>query len=436
MQGRYTNKTNRFTLLVNYNYALRNYYNEDVNRTPTASTPNSFISISSDYKGVATVDWGDGIIEKYPFVEVSTGGYLCAFRSLKSESRQGGVNDWYWDKPNGQNIIPYPNHHYADDSPTTQRKITITCSQEIRAFTSQMNKLNAFPLLECESLVRLGVIYPMFVNEIPVDRISSLKKLEELQLQSLGAVLQVLPSSLFGLTNLKKLTLSKVANLENQDSSNIRLIKNLKHLEYLDLSGNNMGYYIKEFNDLPKLTTLDISTDIESAPLYTEVSSINTSLKTYYNLQYVRNRTEYDNLSGKGIDKLNTISNWDSLTLRVDTLPSYWLEMRSVSSINYGQALRTQQRADDFVNAFYSLVTGWNQLTMTQTAKDGLRNQFYKLSVTIYSAIYQADKRPSGTYKAPTGFVLGSANGNPSSPMEKIYVLVMNYAQNWTVRPA
>lgn len=38
---------------------------------------------------------------------------------------------------------------------------------------------------------------------------------------------------------------------------------------------------------------------------------------------------------------------------------------------------------------------------------------------------------PTGTYQAPSGFVLGSSDGTPASQLEKIYVLVNNY--NWSV---
>ena len=38
---------------------------------------------------------------------------------------------------------------------------------------------------------------------------------------------------------------------------------------------------------------------------------------------------------------------------------------------------------------------------------------------------------PSGTYQAPTGFVLGISDGSPANQLEKVYVMVNNY--NWTV---
>lgn len=84
----------------------------------------------------------------------------------------------------------------------------------------------------------------------------------------------------------------------------------------------------------------------------------------------------------------------------------------------------SQKRSDDFVDSFYRLVTEWDQITMTSVAKDGKRNQFYGLTVSMYSSTFpNENQRPSGTEQAPEGFVKGSSNGSPATPMEKIYVL-------------
>lgn len=73
---------------------------------------------------------------------------------------------------------------------------------------------------------------------------------------------------------------------------------------------------------------------------------------------------------------------------------------------------------------------------MASVAKDGERNQFYGLEVSMYDSQYpDENQRPSGTEQAPEGFVKGSSNGSPATPMEKIYVLKNNYAQRWTIKP-
>ncbi len=64
------------------------------------------------------------------------------------------------------------------------------------------------------------------------------------------------------------------------------------------------------------------------------------------------------------------------------------------------------------------------------------RNQFYKLTLDLYTAVDPTNKRPSGVYQAPDGFVKGVSNGNPTTPMEKVYVLTNNYEQTWVLAPA
>lgn len=73
---------------------------------------------------------------------------------------------------------------------------------------------------------------------------------------------------------------------------------------------------------------------------------------------------------------------------------------------------------------------------MSQTASDGNRNQFYKLTLDLYTSAAPTNKRPSGVYQAPEGFVKGVSNGNPTTPMEKVYVLTNNYGQTWVLAPA
>ena len=50
--------------------------------------------------------------------------------------------------------------------------------------------------------------------------------------------------------------------------------------------------------------------------------------------------------------------------------------------------------------------------------------------MTAYSQSQPVSYRPTGIYQKPTGFEKGVSDGNPSSPMEMLYVLVNNY--KWT----
>lgn len=224
----------------------------------------------------------------------------------------------------------------------------------------------------------------------------------------------------------------------------------MKNIQTLELSSCYLDRYIKEFNDLPKLTSLRIHPgpsdmwnyfDINTLPFF-EVDKINPNINDFSFLDdWVsgERRTGWndDNMSGRGLEHLTSFIAASSNSLRMDKLPDYIYEMRAITWFNVNASTHSQKRSDDFVNSFYDLVVGWDQITMTSVAKDGKRNQFYSLSVSMYNAIYPTEnQRPSGMEQAPEGFVKGQSNGSPATPMEKIYVLKNNYAQRWTIKPA
>lgn len=436
MQGRHINNSTRFGLSQEWGYAFRNYFTDNVDQPPT-TTPyvyNTSLVLYAYDSGTATVDWGDGVIENFPFVQLTDGRYLCAFRSLTSESYWGNGNDWtLGNNLSGTPVIPYPNHKYPDDSP---RNITITCSNKVYAFNSNRNKMPSFPIIEAPNLEELYVQFPSYVKEIPIDRIGKMSKLKVLTLSYLGSKLEVIPSTVFDLSDLVKLDLSAVFNLQNPDSTNLRLIKNLPKLTSVNLRSCNIETYVKEFNDLPNLVSLNLSTSVNGAPKYNEVDKINQKITSYTQFYEAGgSRTEWDNLSGKSPQNITALTCWNAPALRLDILPGYFKEMRAMSLMEFGNSLTAQNRADQFVNTLYALIVNWGSLTMEAIANDGLRNQFYGLKVNAYNSVFPYDYRPSGVYQAPSGFVEGSANGTPSTPMEKIYVLTKNYKEVWTIKP-
>ena len=65
------------------------------------------------------------------------------------------------------------------------------------------------------------------------------------------------------------------------------------------------------------------------------------------------------------------------------------------------------------------------------TGSTYLRGLDYQLVNTNLNL--NTNPRPSGTYEAPTGYIQGSANGTPTSPMQAIYVLVNQYNMTVTI---
>lgn len=412
---------------------------------------NRNLRFSANNPGFVDVDWGDGTKDQYPLVKISDGSYRIVFRSLDIEYKKNPDDTtWWFRKEDGSQYVPVDNHAYADGRRDVQRAVSIDFTCDIYYANIQVCKMTAFPIVDIPGLEFLVVSHTMYVNDgIPVDKLSRSKKLIYIDLQNIGQRMTVIPEAITSKTEVYYLNMFNMLDLRDIESSGIRNIKNMKNIQTLELSSCYLDRYIKEFNDLPKLTSLKIHPgpsdmwnyfDINTLPFF-EVDKINPNITDFYFLDgWVsgERRTGWndDNMSGRGLEHLTGFIAAHSNSLRMDKLPDYIYEMRAITWFDVNGSTHSQKRSDDFVNSFYDLVVGWDQITMTSVAKDGKRNQFYSLSVSMYNAIYPTEnQRPSGTEQAPEGFVKGSSNGSPATPMEKIYVLKNNYAQRWTIKP-
>lgn len=412
---------------------------------------NRNLRFSANNPGFVDVDWGDGTKDQYPLVKISDGSYRIVFRSLDIEYKKNPDDTtWWFRKEDGSQYVPIDNHAYADGRRDVQRAVSIDFTCDIYYANIQICKMTAFPIVDIPGLEFLVVSHTMYVNDgIPVDKLSRSKKLIYIDLQNIGQRMTVIPEAITSKTEVYYLNMFNMLDLRDIESSGIRNIKNMKNIQTIELSSCYLDRYIKEFNDLPKLTSLKIHPghsdmwnyfDINTLPFF-EVDKINPNITDFYFLDDWVNgerRTGWndDNMSGRGLEHLTSFVAAHSNSLRMDKLPDYIYEMRAITWFNVNASTHSQKRSDDFVNSFYDLVVGWDQITMTSVAKDGKRNQFYSLSVSMYVAAYPTEnQRPSGTEQAPEGFVKGSSNGSPATPMEKIYVLKNNYAQRWTIKP-
>lgn len=442
---------NRTTIFTTFNYAFRNYYSSDFYYKPDPiinSNHNCRLEFRSYSPGNAVVDWGDGQVETFKMRKSSSGFYVASWRTLdidyrKNPASTGGGWGLGIDQDTGEYIRPYPNHHYADDDVSIKRSVVITFDTDIYYAGFNTTVHTEFPILEMTNLKGLTLSDNKYIMEIPYSRITKLKKLENLSFNRLGGTLQYIPDSIFEMENLKTLTLAGVVNLSNIDSSNIRKISKLKNLTSLNLNTTKIPQYIKEFNDLPNLTSLNIAPDVnsDSQPRFDEVTKINPKLTdlNFMGSNWIagRVRTNWAEwISGKGIENIRTLYA-DFAPKLTWNLPEYLRnEMRGLTALSLVNDTPNQDRADTFVNNFYDFVTNWSQITMNATAKDGKRNQFYNLYINIWGASEPtSNTRPSGIERTPSGFVKGSSNGNPTTPMEKIYVLKNNYAQRWNIKP-
>lgn len=412
---------------------------------------NRNLRFSANNPGFVDVDWGDGTKDQYPLVKISDGSYRIVFRSLDIEYKKNPDDTtWWFRKEDGSQYVPVDNHLYADGRRDVQRAVSIDFTCDIYYANIHTCKMTAFPIVDIPGLEFLVVSHTMYVNDgIPVDKLSRSNKLIYIDLSNVGQRMTEMPEAITSKTEVYYLSMFNMLDLRDIESSGIRNIKNMKNLQTLELSSCYLDRYIKEFNDLPKLTSLKIHPgpsdmwnyfDINTLPFF-EVDKINPNITDFDFLDdWVsgERRTGWndDNMSGRGLDHLTYFYVSHSNSLRMDKLPDYIYEMRAIISFGVNYSTHSQKRSDDFVNSFYDLVVGWDQITMASVAKDGERNQFYGLTVSMYGSQYpDENQRPSGTEQAPEGFVKGQSNGSPATPMEKIYVLKNNYAQKWTIKP-
>lgn len=451
---KYEASSNKFVWFTTFDRALRNYYSDDYNYVPDPvldANYNTFVEFRSRKPGMVNVDWGDGVKEQFPMTKVQgQNDYRIIFRSLAIQHRKNPNTTWWFRKEDGSQYVPVDNHAYADGRRDVQRAVSIDFTCDVYYASIDTCKMTAFPIVDIPGLETLIVSHTMYANDgIPVDKLSRSKKLTYIDLQNVGQRMTEMPEAITSKTEVYYLNMFNMLDLRDIDASGIRNVKNMKKLNILNLSSCYLDRYIKEFNDLPKLKTLNITPapsgmwnylDLNTIPSF-EVDKINPTITTFDFLNdwmASERRTGWndDNMSGRGLEHLTGFRVSHCNNLRMDKLPDYIYEMRAITWFSVSCSTHSQQRSDDFVDSFYKLVTEWDQITMASVANDGKRNQFYSLSVNMYSAIYPTEnQRPSGTEQAPEGFVKGSSNGSPATPMEKIYVLKNNYAQRWTIKP-
>ena len=431
---KYEPPVNRITWFTRYNYALRNPYSADVeNWTPpdkSSSENTRFIFHAPNYF-VANVDWGDGIIEQYQS-QKSGSYYYLTFRSMRTTLADYGVYFSY---------ETVPPHHYEDDDVDALRIVTVTFSTNIDYIYSYVNKFEKFPILEFPELATLSFRNASIPEEIPFDFFKNIPNLTTLALGSSSTVKgSVLPESLFTMVGLKTLDINSCFSIKDIEESGVRSIAKLKNLEKLLIANNGIATYLKEYNDLPNIWKLDIYeggsfpiNGIDSAQFPVMEADFSPNI-TELNLYYGGNIKAWaEHLGNYDLSHIKTIKVQFARSLPWDNMPDWFRNMRSLTTLWVDESLDIQSDADQFFDSMYRLATEWEYDSMSSTASDGGRNHFYGLSIHYRSSTNNHyNLLPTGTYQTPEGFADGSSNGNPATPMEKLYVLKNNYNMKFT----
>lgn len=402
----------------------------------SADAFNRSLRFSTRKPGFVDVDWGDGTKDQYPLVKVSDGFYRIVFRSLDIEYKKNPDDTvWWYKKEDGSQYIPVPPHKYSD---IRRREVTMRFSNVIDGeFNMDGIVLHEFPITNLPDITYFAVVRSVLKNgDIPYDRISKSVNLRNIRMGSFShpGVWSNWPEGFLNMKDLRYFGCNNVFNFGDDPDSNWRRFSEWKNLTEFNFNWCNIPSYDPAFNSIPAVN-ISIISDRNNIPVFDEVDKVGDD-KTKCSFIGKAGSWEQDLVSGK----LNKIQETyvDSPTIPVDDLPDWLYEVREfrIFGLYDGHFITTQGRSDTFVNSFYDKVMSWEYITMSQTAADGNRNQFYGLTLDLYRASAPYNKRPSGAYQAPEGFVKGVSNGNPTTPMEKVYVLTNNYGQTWVLAPA
>lgn len=395
---------------------------------------NRNLDISSSKPGFVNVDWGDGTKEQYPMVR-NGGSYRIIFRSLDIEWRKNpDASTWWFKKEDGSQYVPIPPHKYGS---IQRREVTMKFSNVIdRDFKMDGIVLYEFPLMNMPDISYLHMVRSVLKNgDIPYDKISKSVKLNNIWMGSFShpGTWSNWPEGFLNMKDLKYFGCNGVFNFADNPDSNWRRFSEWKDLTKFNFNWCNIPSYDPAFNSIPA-ASIDIISDRNNIPVFDEVNKVGDN-KLVVNFMANGNSWNQDLVAGK-LNKIHATF-CTSNVVPVDNLPDWLYEIREFRTWNLEyRFIDTIGRADTFVNTFYEKVMSWEHMTMSQTAVDGNRNQFYKLILNLYIASIPTNKRPSGVYQAPEGFVKGVSNGNPTTPMEKVYVLTNNYGQTWVLAPA
>lgn len=432
-------------------YALNSdYFGDNASTVPDptqGSSYNSNIEFRSYSPGFCYVDYGDGTKEQYPFVKQrGSSVYSLIFRSLDIEWRKNPDGTWWFRKEDGSQYVPVPNHNYGY---VGDHVISFSFSNDVYSIISGALNMRSFPILDIPGLNSLSFSgMGKGAGNIPVDRIKRSVNITSITISGGNHLIKSIPEDWKSLSKLHTLCLDNSCDFRDTDNSNIRKLPEIfPDLSYLSLAGSLTKIYPREWLNFNNLKSLIIHSghrqdgyDPDTMISMDEVDKINPSLTLFYHLGnwycYEDQKDWHPYMLGKGLENISEMNFVDSYDIDLNKIPEYIREMRGMTVLSGHLALRSLARTDLFINNFYEYIIGWGSITMSGNASDGKRNQFYGLKVSIYHSAYNSSHyRPSGIFQAPSGFVKGVSNGDPQTPMEKIYVLTNNYNQTWIVKP-
>lgn len=305
-----------------------------------------------------------------------------------------------------------------------------------------------YPLFEMPELTTIDT-QACPCDVVNTDRFLYCPNLTTLGLSS-GSKYDKYPNSLWQLTKLKNLYINSFVSDRNADNNGIRNIVKLKNLVNLTMP-DGVDRYIKEFNELPNIRYIKISQDGDTSNVKTifskdGITKINPNLYQLNPLSCWQDYTDTDMdiVTGTCFNEIEDLSHITVLPVffqipkgKKIIIPEWMDRTFNFKNLDWRKIFgqdRIDRKPTTIDLAIESLYEHTKQFGYNQNYIDGpykgKRNPWYNLKLIAYSQIQPVSYRPTGIYQEPTGFEKGVSDGNPTSPMEMLYVLVNNY--KWT----
>lgn len=397
------------------------YNSNDPTAPVVPGTGNGYLSFQSSIPNNAIVNYGDGTITTYNFTFYQ-GAYYLVFSSQNGQTPS---------VPSGMN--PLSNHVFTDGYSGT-RGVNVNISNPSGIVSIQSVYClwrNEFPseISFLNNINTLTFEYPSYITQFPYSWIN-LKSLTQLSLSAIGTLLSQYPSSFLGFASLSNLSINNVCDFSNLDTSNARLIGNYGNtLTNFDLQSSRLTDIPIEWSNLTSLVGLDIDTQQWTAPP-TNLNNLSTTITVLE----IGGGYSFDTLMTGWGDFSNLINiyelNCGISTSMTTSLPTWFNKLTKLKFFGItGTYGNTQARTDTFTDNMYSFIVSNASMTTGNTA-------FRNMTITAYVASEPSfSLRPSGTYQQPVGYVQGTNNGTPASPLEEIWVMTNQYGHIWIINP-
>lgn len=228
-------------------------------------------------------------------------------------------------------------------------------------------------------------------------------------------------------SRIQNLSLHGGIELDNDATDSIENLMDIQDLEILSLGGTEITDIPSIFKDKDTLRRLFLGNNP-----FTEITENVNDCKQleelsfgYYPGYWTSAGSNLFTSWGVGIANMPNLQvfRFDGCHNAPDTLPT-GIETAPNCKTIWARTNRTQIRQDNFIENVYDQVIATASMATGQGILRRTTLRLERYSVNQYL-------RPSGIYQAPSGYVQGSSNGTPSSPMEMIYVLVNQY--EWTI---